>query len=190
MPQPWPHETINVPASCSKHTMDPLHPSFTPYPSLLQSASGLNPKPLSPSLSLYLSLSLSLCLSPHPAPMPTTSRRIQCNPSNDLVLLYPVYVYYIVILFVSLNDDVTIKARRFTCFWKESRVTLSFVVKSKLVTILLLFLFTFLQLPLAASPILGLNNYYARSDSRVKCEILHITQEEQCFRNILPLGGG
>ena len=43
--------------------------------------------------------------------------------------------------------------------------TLSFVVKHKLVTVLSLFLFTLLQLPLAASPILELN--YARSDSRV-----------------------
>ena len=59
----------------------------------------------------------------------------------------------------------TIKAKRFICFLKESRVTLSFVVKSKLVTVLSLFLFTFLQLPLAASMILGLN--YVRSDSRV-----------------------
>ena len=100
---------------------------------------------------------------PHPAPTPTTSRRIQCNPSFNFVLLYPVYVCYIVILFVS--DEATIKAKRFICFLKESRVTLSFVVKSKLVTVLSLFLFTFLQLPLAASMILGLN--YVRSDSRV-----------------------
>ena len=40
-----------------------------------------------------------------------------------------------------------------------------FVVKSKLVTVLSLSLFTFLQLPPAASVILGLN--YARCDSRV-----------------------
>ena len=67
------------------------------------------------------------------------------------------------LLFVT--DEATIKAKRFICFLKESRVTLSFVVKSKLVTVLSLFLFTFLQLPLAASMILGLN--YVRSDSRV-----------------------
>ena len=75
--------------------------------------------------------------------------------------MYPVYVCYIVILFVT--DEGTIKAKRFICFLKESRVTLSFVVN--LVTVLSLFLFLFLQLPLAASMILGLN--YARSGSRV-----------------------
>ena len=42
---------------------------------------------------------------------------------------------------------------------------MSFVVKSKLVTVLSLFPFTFLQLPLAASMILGLND--VGSDSRV-----------------------
>ena len=63
------------------------------------------------------------------------------------------------------NRIATIKAKRFICFLKESRVSLSFVVKSKLVTVLSLSLFTFLQLPLAASMILGLN--YVRSDSRV-----------------------
>ena len=51
---------------------------------------------------------------PHPAPTPTTSRRIQCNPSFNFVLLYPVYVCYIVILFVT--DEATIKAKRFICF--------------------------------------------------------------------------
>ena len=56
----------------------------------------------------------------------------------------------------NVTDEATIKAKRFI---------LSFVVKSKLVTVLSLFLFTFLQLPLAASMILGLN--YVRSDSRV-----------------------
>ena len=64
-----------------------------------------------------------------------------------------------------VTDAATIKAKRFICILKESRVTLSFVVKSKLVTVLSLFLLTFLQLPLAASMILGLN--YARSDSIV-----------------------
>ena len=48
------------------------------------------------------------------------------------------YICYIVILFVT--DEATIKAKRFICFLKESRVTLSFVVKSKLVTVLSLFL--------------------------------------------------
>ena len=96
---------------------------------------------------------------PQPAPMCTTSRCIQCNPSNDFLLFYPVYVCYIRSSFSS-----TTKAKRFICFCKESRVTLSFVVKFKLVTVLSLFLFTFLQLPLAASLILGLN--YARSDSQ------------------------
>ena len=116
--------------------MDPLHPYFIPYPSLLQSASRLSPTPPPTHTHTHtLSLSLSLSLSPNPAPMLTTSRRIQCNASIDLVLLYPVYVCYIVILFVSLTDEATIKAKRFICFWKESRVTLSFVVKSKLVTI-------------------------------------------------------
>ena len=70
---------------------------------------------------------------------------------------------YSVPLFVT--EEATIKAKRFICILKESRVTFSFVVKSKLVTVLSLFLFTFLQLPLAASMILGLN--YACSDSRV-----------------------
>ena len=90
-------------------------------------------------------------------------RRLQCNPSINFVLLYPVYVCYIVILFVT--DEATIKSKRFICFLKECRVILSFDVKSKLVTVLSHFLFTFLQLPLAASMILGLN--YARNDSRV-----------------------
>ena len=54
----------------------------------------------------------------------------------NFVLLYPVYVCYIVTLFVT--DEATIKAKRFICFLKGSRViTLSFVVKSKLVTVLL-----------------------------------------------------
>ena len=104
--------------------MDPLHPSSTPYPSHVQSTLRLNPSP-------------SLSAIPHPAPTPTTSRRIQCNPSNNFVLLYPVYVCYIIILFVT--DEATIKAKRVICFLKESRVTLSFVVKSKLVTVLSLF---------------------------------------------------
>ena len=64
-----------------------------------------------------------------------------------------------------VTDEATIKAKRFIRILKETRVTLSFVVKSKLVTVLSLFLFTFLQLPLTASMIFGLN--YARSDSRV-----------------------
>ena len=64
-----------------------------------------------------------------------------------------------------VTDEATIKAKRFICFLKEPGVTLSFVIKSKLVTVLSLFLFTFLQLPLAASMILGLN--YVLSDSRV-----------------------
>ena len=55
---------------------------------------------------------LSLSPIPHPAPMPTTSRRIQCNTSIDCVLLYPLYVWYIVILFVSLTEEATIKAKR------------------------------------------------------------------------------
>ena len=41
------------------------------------------------------------------------------------------------ILFVT--DEATIKAKRFICILKEPRVTLSFVVKSKLVTVLSLF---------------------------------------------------
>ena len=93
--------------------------------------------------------------------MPSTSRRLQCNSNIERVLLYPVYVCYIVILFASLTEEATIKAKRFL---KESRVTLSIVVKSKLVIVLSLFLFTLLQLPIAASLILGL--YYACSDSR------------------------
>ena len=111
--------------------MDPLHLSFTPYPPSphVQSTPRLNfPPPPHPSLSAM----------PYPAPMPTTSRRIQCNPSFNFVLLYPVYVCYIIILFVT--DEATIKAKRFICFLKESRVTLSFFVKSKLVTVLSLFL--------------------------------------------------
>ena len=134
--------------------MDPLHPSSTPYPSHVKSTLRLNTPPPP---------SLSLSAIPHPAPMPTTSRRVQCNPSINLILLYPVYVCYVVILFVT--DEATIKAKRFICILKESRVTLSFVVKPKLVTFLSLLLFRLLQLPLAASLILGLN--YARSDSRV-----------------------
>ena len=89
--------------------------------------------------------------------MPSTSRRLQCNSNIERVLLYPVYVCYIVILFASLTEEATIKAKRF-------RVTLSIVVKSKLVIVLSLFLFTLLQLPIAASLILEL--YYARIDSR------------------------
>ena len=63
------------------------------------------------------------------------------------------------------TDEATIKSKHFICFLKESRVTLSFVVKFKLVTVLSIFLFTFLHLLLEASMILGLN--CARSDSRV-----------------------
>ena len=72
---------------------------------------------------------------------------------------------------------------------------MSIVVKSKLVIVLSLFLFTLLQLPIAASLILEL--YYARSDSRdviqpiilliVKCEILRIPQGWRWFRNILAV---
>ena len=115
--------------------MNPLHPSFTPYPSHLQSASRLSPTPPPPPLSHP---TLPQCL-------PLAAASNVSNPSIDLVLLYPVYVCYIVILFVSLTDEATIKAKRFICFLKESRVTLSFVVKSKLVTILLLFIFTLLH---------------------------------------------
>ena len=47
---------------------------------------------------------------------------------------------------VCYTDEATIKAKPFICFFlKESRFTLSFVVKSKLVTVLSLFLFTFLH---------------------------------------------
>ena len=73
---------------------------------------------------------------PHPAPMPSTSRCIQCNPSIDSILLFMFVTTYIVILFVSLTDEATIKATHFICFWKEPRITLSFVVKFKLVTVL------------------------------------------------------
>ena len=95
-----------MPTSCNKHTMDSLHPSFTPYPSLLQSALRLSPTPLPLP-------SLSLSPIPHPAPMPSTSRRLQCNSNIERVLLYPVYVCYIVILFASLPEEATIKAKRF-----------------------------------------------------------------------------
>ena len=78
------------------------------------------------------------------------------NNCHKSVLLFRVYV---VVLF-NRNHIFMIDQQN-----TESRVTLSFVVKSKLVTVLSLFLFTFLQLPLAASMILGLN--YVRSDSRV-----------------------
>ena len=57
--------------------------------------------------------SLSLSPIPHPAPMPSTSRRLQCNSNIERVLLYPVYVCYIVILFASLTEEATIKAKRF-----------------------------------------------------------------------------
>ena len=45
--------------------------------------------------------------------MPSTSRRPQCNSNIERVLLYPVYVCYIVILFASLTEEATIKAKRF-----------------------------------------------------------------------------
>ena len=45
--------------------------------------------------------------------MPSTSRRLQCNSNIERVLLYPVYVCYIVILFASLTEEATIKAKRF-----------------------------------------------------------------------------
>ena len=45
--------------------------------------------------------------------MPTTSRCIQCNLSFDFILLYPVYVCFTVILFVSLTDEAKIKAEHF-----------------------------------------------------------------------------
>ena len=127
LPQPSPHAQITLPAHCSQHMMDPLHPSSTPPPPPCPINATLEPPP--PPFLFAI---------PHPAPKPNTSRRIQCNPSFNLVLLYPVYVCYIVILFVT--DEATIKAKRFICFLKESRVTLSFVVKSKLVTVLSLFL--------------------------------------------------
>ena len=47
---------------------------------------------------------------------------------------------FICFLKESVTDEATIKAKRFICFLKESRVTLPFVVKSKLVTVLSLFL--------------------------------------------------
>ena len=62
------------------------------------------------------------------------------------------------ILFVSLTDEATIKAKRFI---KECRVTLSFVIKFKLVIVLSLFLLTLI----VSSLILGLNG--ARTVSRV-----------------------
>ena len=69
------------------------------------------------------------------------------------------------ILFASLTEEATIKAKRFIImFFKRVSRYMSIVVKSKLVIVLSLFLFTLLQLPIAASLILGL--YYARSDSR------------------------
>ena len=68
--------------------MDSLHPSSTPYPSLLQSALRLSPTPPPPPYSL------SLSPIPHPAPMPSTSRRPQCNSNIERVLLYPVCLLY------------------------------------------------------------------------------------------------
>ena len=53
------------------------------------------------------------------------------------LLIYP-YTVGFCILFTSVilfvTDEATIKAKRFICILKESRVTLPFVVKSKLVT--------------------------------------------------------
>ena len=46
------------------------------------------------------------------------------------------FVYRIVILFVSLTDE--IESKRFVCFWKRVSRFIAFVVKSKLVTVLLL----------------------------------------------------
>ena len=88
-----------------KHMMDPLHPSFTPYTSVLQSALRLSPffPPLPPTPFPILPLS----------PTPSTSHCIQCYLSADLVLLYPVYVCYIDILLISLTDEATIKPKRF-----------------------------------------------------------------------------
>ena len=105
--------------------MDPLHPSSTPSPSHVQSTLRLNTPP-PPFFPQYPTL-------PQRSPLAAASN---VTPAN-FVLLYPVYVCYIVILFVT--DEATIKAKRFICFLKESRVTLSFVVKSKLVTVLSLF---------------------------------------------------
>ena len=78
--------------------MDPLHPSSTPYPSLLQSALCMSP-------------------SPHPAPTPPTYRCSQCNPSIDFVLLYLVYVCHIP--FVSYTDEVTIRQNVLYAFEKN-----------------------------------------------------------------------
>ena len=127
MPLPWPHVTNHY-ACLMQQTHDgPSTMIFYPLPLPCPISATLGPIP-------------SLFPTPHPAPMPTTSRHIQCYPSIDCVLLYPVYVCYIVILFVSLTDKATIKGKRFICSWKESRVRLCFVVKSKLVTVLSLFL--------------------------------------------------
>ena len=103
------------------------------------------------SLSFTLSVSLSLS---------TTSRRIKCNPSINFVLLHPVIYGHSVCNWWSHN-----KGETFYMFFKRVSSYIVFCRKSKLVTVLSLFLFTFLQLPLGASMILGLN--YTRSDSRV-----------------------
>ena len=78
------------------------------YPLPLPSPISITLEPNSPPPS-----SLSLSPIPHPATMPSTSRRLQCNSNIERVLLYPVYVCYIVILFASLTEEATIKAKRF-----------------------------------------------------------------------------
>ena len=107
-----------MPASCSKHTMDSLHPSFTPTPLFSNQHYALAQLPPPPPL-----LS-SLSPIPHPAPMPSTSRRLQCNSNIERVLLYPVYVCYIVILFASLTEEATIKANTFYNYVFEKSLAL------------------------------------------------------------------
>ena len=82
------------------------------YPLPLSSPISITPEAQLPPPPPPLS-SLSLSPIPHPAPMPSTSRRLQCNSNIERVLLYPVYVCYIVILFASLTEEATIKAKRF-----------------------------------------------------------------------------
>ena len=134
----------------------PLHPP----PPLLQSPSRLGPT--TPPPSVYLT--------PTPPPPPPPP----CLPLAAASNVIPALTLYSCILFMSVtlsfclyHSLMKLRYRRnvLYVFEKEPRVTLSFVVKFKLVTTLLLFIFTLLQLPLAASLILGLS--YALSVSRV-----------------------